>query len=370
MREPNDRLPLPVLASLILLLIGALYAADKFLAKLETREVDAQARHLFESGQKLLAVGKAEDAIHAFEAAHVLQRGNEVYILAMASAQLTDGRVEAARSALADLLAARQNDARANLLMARVSSAQGRFEEADSFYHRSIYGAWSRDAERNRLNARLELAEMLAGRGLREELLSETLFLRGSNLSGGNRALSLRIAELFVRAGSANRAVEVYRSMLTEHPIDAEAEAGLGEAELTLGDFRAAEAAFRRALSRTPGNARAAARAKLASDLVKLDPTPRRLRSEDKFRRSEEILRMTVEASACARNSVGVAERAEAAARLLNAKVRPPFSNEMSEDRLSAAEKLWTYRLQRCRTLPEANEPVAILMRKLMSRGQ
>ena len=129
------------------------------------------------AGHKLLAEGKPHLAVADFARAHATDRNNREYLLSLGSAQLTDGQLSAAGDTLREVLDDDSNDGRANLLMARLMAADGRFKEADSYYHRAIYGKWTSDSPAAAAKARLELARMLASHGSSQELLSELLLL-------------------------------------------------------------------------------------------------------------------------------------------------------------------------------------------------
>src|SRR5205085_550993 len=135
---------------------------------------------------------------------------------------------------------------------------------------------------------RMELIDFLAESGERKQLLSELLLLQDA--PSQDTATQKKVGRLFLLAGSPARAADTYRSLLRLDPDDAEAYFGLAEAELEEGDFQAAHASLRNALRRKPGDAEIQQRLQLASALSELDPTPRRLTSEDKYSRSTRIL--------------------------------------------------------------------------------
>jgi len=189
-----------------------LYAIDKSLASLEAREVNAQAAGFYLEGQKLLSGGHAAAAVDDFRRAHTLERTNRNFDFALASAELTAGRTEDAEATLTELLDRNTNDARVNLLMARVRVVEGRFDDAVAFYHRAIYGVWTDGSEADKTGARLELAEQLAKRGRREELLSELLLLDREGQK--DPKLAKKLAGLYLEAGSAQRAEAAYRELV------------------------------------------------------------------------------------------------------------------------------------------------------------
>src|SRR5436305_1503286 len=123
----RSTLPAPTLALIVLALVVGLYSVDKFLAAQEQSEVEQEARNHYADGRARLHAGKTQDAVVDFARAHALERSNREYQLALATAQLADHQLPAARDTLTDLLDEDSNDGRANLLMARVSAAENRF---------------------------------------------------------------------------------------------------------------------------------------------------------------------------------------------------------------------------------------------------
>jgi tetratricopeptide (TPR) repeat protein len=353
-------------AAVLALMVG-LYTVDKALANLEAREVNAEARNHYRDGQNLLSSGHAAAAIDFFRRAHTLDRTNRDFDVALASAQLTAGRATDAEQTLVDVLTRNSNDGRANFLMARVRMAQDRFDDAVAFYHRAIYGSWSDGGAADKTAARLELADQLAKRDRREELLSELLLLDAT--AARNPALAKRLAGLYLEAGSAARAETAYRDILHKNPADADAFKGLGEAELQRGEFRLAHAAFSGALKYRPDDAQAVARVQLADELAKLDPTSRRLGSAEKFARSSQILyRVEAETLDCLKGQPAPGQLHDllaASAKLRAEKSVAMPSNEAAETRLEMAEQIWKARLQTCSTQPSADDPLRILIAKM-----
>ena len=128
----------------------------------------------------------------------------------------------------------------------------------------------------------------------------------------------------------------------------------MGEAELTSGNYRAAEQAFQSAGARQ--------QADLATEMAGLDPTLRRLSSAEKLRRSILILEMARDAATrCQPPNQVLLETAD---RELSTKVRGASTNELAEERLSLAEELWQQRKANCESNP-SDAVLAKLMPKL-----
>jgi tetratricopeptide (TPR) repeat protein len=249
----------------------ALFAVDQFLARLQNRELGNEAQSLYAYGDRLLAEGRADDALVRLQRAHTLARDNRTYPLALARALVATGRLGEAESSLRDLLDRDSNYGETNLIMARLMVRESNSTEADAYYHRALYGRWP--AGSNQANVRMELIDFLARRGARQELLPELLLLQNET---GAAPADVKVAGLFLMAGSPNRAADAYRDLIRRNPDDVELYRGLGEAELAQGDFHRAQANFVEALRRKPGDPDIIQRLQFTTMLSSLDPTPRR----------------------------------------------------------------------------------------------
>ena len=259
----------------------------------------------------------------------------------LAEALLDSGKLSEAESTLSDLLERSPNDGQANLLEARLMLRHKNFREAEAYYHRAIFGIWPGDEEQHRIDVRLELAGVLAGRGDQQALLSELLDLGPQAME--NPAVEKKVANWYMDAGSPERAATVYKSLIKQEPGDKSAAAGLGEADLDLGNYRAAESAFSKAGEDD--------RAWVAGEVAGLDPTVRTLSSAEKFRRSHRVLQMTRDTlQQCGGDPKLVAQADD----LLKRKPHGQVTNELAEDRLSLAQDLWD-------ALPPACKPDEVL---------
>lgn len=336
--ETNDRVQYGLIA-VILGIGGALWSADLFLAKTENAEVRAEARRYFEHGVDLLNHGKPAEAIDPLRKAYSEQRSNRAFGVELAMALVASGKRDEAGDVLSELLARSPNDGESNLLQARLMLKDGDFADSQSYYHRAIYGAWPdlapEQAQTRKIQARMELAQMLANQGMKQELLSELLELEPE--TAADRNAEKRVAAWYLAAGSPNRAADVYQALIREDPGDRANAAGLGEAELAMGNYRAAENAFTGAGDLEQAN--------LADTMASLDPTIRTLSSAEKFRRSERILTLVRDTLIrCNGDSQEIVKADE----LLSKRVRGAVTNEVAEQRLALAEELWRGRPAGC----------------------
>ena len=341
-----------VLVVLIALVIAGLATFDKFLATAQDVEGQHLAQQSYLNGLRLRRAGKIKEAVEAFRNAYTLERRNTEYELELVDSFIAAGQIDRPEVLIHDVLEREPNDGRANLLGAHLMLAEGKPDQAESYYHRAIYGDWPADAAAHRVAVRMELVDFLVARGKREELLAELLALQEE--AGKDPAIEERLARLFLAAGSPSRAVDEYRAVIKQNPKNAAAYVGLGEAELQLGEYRLAHKAFLTASNDNPGDASIRRQVELSDTLAALDPTSRKLTSMEKYRRSLRILDL-------ARSDLDhcVASHPELAseeARQLLASANDTLTNEtpteatneIAENQLNLVEQTWQARIKIC----------------------
>jgi tetratricopeptide (TPR) repeat protein len=319
-----------VLLALFLLLIPAFAVTG-----LATRSYRATQQRLgdewFALGEERLKGSQPAAAVEAFRTALSLSR-DPAHRLRLAQALAAAGRRTEARAHLLTLRESGPGDGLINLELARLEAREGNVREATEYYHDAVAGAWNQATELRRREARLELTDMLLRAGAAAEAQAELVAL-ASDLPD-EAAAHVRVADLLLRAGNAERALETYRSALALEPRSAPALAGAGEAAFRLRYYVTARRYFASALGRSPGDERLVERNAVIDAVLTLDPFRRGLTSRERARRALRA-RDTVLASlqACAATE-GVAlypeepageplPRAAAALRALEPRVRP-----------------------------------------------
>jgi tetratricopeptide (TPR) repeat protein len=346
----------------VALVMAAFYGADQFLAGLERRETGAEARALAHAGESFLRQGRMDAAIDAFNRAHLIERDNRYYKLALADALIVNRQPAKATAVLQEVLDGDSNDGRANLLMARAMTLQSRFTAAESYYHRAIYGSWPAGAGNQSVPARVELVSWLTEHGDRQSLLAELIPLEQRAKS--DSAIAHQIPALYLQAGSVSQAEEAYRALIHQNPADAEAHAGLGQVELKRGNFHAAQQNFTDALAHKPGDAAWTRLEQLARSAHDLDPTSRRLTSAELFERSNRILDMARDAAQACQADPAQSALLVAQSALASKALRSP-TNEAAQARLDLAEKLWHSRPASCSGSGDQAEVLALLIHKI-----
>jgi tetratricopeptide (TPR) repeat protein len=350
--------------SLVAVAMAALFAADTFLAKTEAAESRIEAARLFALGQSLLDQGHNAEAVDRLKDALEIERGNREYQRILAQAQLAAGQAADAEATLTDVLLSDSTDGRANLAMGRVLVKEGRTREAISYYHRAVYGQWKDDAQKNRLKVRMELIDLLAQQNSKDELLAE--LLAAQDQMPGDVGERMRIGRLFLAAGSPGRAADVFRGVLKDQPVNTDAYAGLGDADFTRGDYRAAQGDFQSVLRLNPTDQGAAERLDLCNRVLALDPAVRGIGAAERFRRSRVLVQMTLDAAAClGLNSPQelIDEGHQAIKQRVGA-----ADYAATEANLDLAGKLWTARLSGCSPAPDPQDPVGLVLGKVSGR--
>jgi Flp pilus assembly protein TadD len=327
---------------LVFLAIAGLFAADMFLAKTDRAESQIEATRLFQQGQSLMNQGESLKAVDKISEAIAIERTNRDYLRTLARAQFAAGENSDAEATLTGLLNSNSTDGLANLLMARVMVKEGRAADAESYFHRAIYGYWKEDSEGNRRRARLELIDLLAQQNSKEELLAELLPLQAD--SPKDLGTRTKLGQLFLLAGTPSRAADVFRGILHEAPANTVAYEGMGQAEFAQGEYRAAERDFQAAVRITPSDPAGRHWLDLCNELLHLDPTLRGLGVSERWRRSLALLELVQDdVSSCLKpdSSPELREMIDKAAATLKAHGSAGHESEAAEGNLDLAEQLW-----------------------------
>ena len=333
---------------------------------MERAETRVEAARLFAQGRDLMQRGKKAEAIERIQDALAIDRGNRDYLRTLAQAQFEAGKTADAESTLTELLQTDSTDGLATLIMGRILVKEGQFPEAISYFRRAIYGHWNEDAAGNRLRVRFELIDLLAQRNSKEELLAELLPVQDQDPR--DLQTRTRLGRLFLLAGSPARAADVFHGILHEVPANADAYAGLGEAEFARGNYRAAQRDFQTALQLAPENQAARQRLDVCNELLMLDPTMRGLSPLERFQRSLKLLDLTLDQTrpCLGQNpSPQLQELLDDAGKALEARVSAAHQSEAFESNLDLAEQLWQARRQECTPPPATDTPLALVLAKL-----
>jgi tetratricopeptide (TPR) repeat protein len=373
-RRPTPiRIPPPPTASVaefvatfaaILGAIVVLLLVDSALARVDITGRRAYAVREFTTGEQLLAKGQTKEGIEHLRTAASLDAGNANYGTALAEATLAAGRAREAEQMLVPILELNATHGAANLAMARALAKEDRPEEAKSYYHRAIYGVWPPGSDRMRTTARFELIDFLARTNAKQELLAELLPIQDDSSNDVNARK--QIAERFIAAGSPDRAVTIFRNILQKNSRDASAYVGLADAAQALGNFTSARTNLLAAQRLDSTDAVIGARVKQIDSVITLDPTQRGLSLGEQYRRSRNLIEMTLTSvRKCLGNeSPQVAAALDSSAQSLIARPQTDGQGQSIEQTLALAQQLWGLRRTRC--APEAvPSPLSLVQDKI-----
>ncbi|MEO7143235.1 MAG: tetratricopeptide repeat protein [Bryobacteraceae bacterium] len=357
--------------ALVFIALSGLLTGTIFLTKWYRAEQGRRARAYFNQGERLTATENYGTAIEQYRNALSISRENRVYRRAIALALMKLGRRDEAAIYFHELLREDPDGALPNLMLARIEAGEGMTPLAVDDYHRAIFGYWPENAEANRRRARWELVELLEKGGSPKQVLAELLELADEERD--DPAARKRIGHLLLAYGSAAQSAELFRDVIRESSQrghrDAEAEAGLGEAELARGNYREAQNALRRAVWENPRDTAAEKRLATVNEILELDPTARMLSAAARYERSRTLVeRAVVDVTACAKEGSAPPPDLDAARKALANRVKRGAYADATESDIALAERLWAARAGLCGNQAASDEPLARVLAHLSEK--
>ena len=276
---------------LVFVTLILLFVMTWFLAKTYRSDRRSRAETYFHKGETLARNGQPRAALAEYRAALTYSDNDSRYELALSLALVAAGQLGEAEAHLGELHQADPNNALVNLLLARIAACEGRTADAVADYNRAIYGLWRQDPQKNRIQTRFELVDLLGRTGQTRQALGELLSLAAD--APDDPAIQNRIAKMLLHYGSPQHAAEVFRSVLESQPRNAEATVGLARVLFQGGNYAAAQSQYRRALRLNPNDAQAQRRVEEITEMMALDPTILTLRADQRYQRSRELIQRT-----------------------------------------------------------------------------
>jgi tetratricopeptide (TPR) repeat protein len=351
--------------------IAGLWVFDSFLERMDRAETLAEAQRSFAEGRTMAAAGRNAEAVDRFSGAVAIARDNRDYQLALANALLAVGKTNEAEATANQALQRDSTDGPANLTMARINLQEGDFEDAESYYHRAIYGRWPSDPAQHpaihRTEVRLELIDRLSRRDLtrpdaRQELLAELLAVEGDVT---DVATQKRLAHLYLAAGSPSHSAQLFQTIVRERHNDPDAYAGLGDADLAQRNYRRARTDFESALHYDRGDAAVRKRLDLTDEVLGLDPMILGLSAAERYGRSALLLKLADDAlTRCAGQSPSkeISDLLGKSATALQGHVRRDRESDAMEANIDLALDLWKARGKVCGAVTEPEQPLALVL--------
>jgi tetratricopeptide (TPR) repeat protein len=351
-------------AWLVFAALAGLFAGTTLLSAYYHAELRRRADDYFRKGVELERDGRVPQAVEEYRSALASTPRDDRYQLALAGALAGLGRHNEAAAYLSEIIEDEPNNAVANRMLGRIAVRQGRIADATTDYHRAIYGLWPDEPRKNRIDARFELIGVLTRAGEKQQSFAELLQLAAD--TPGDAAVKNRVGALLLDLGHPSNARDIYQEVLALEQKDAQATAGLAEAEFALRNYQAAEAEFRRAIRLEPQNARARERLEESERILAADPMLAGLSAAERYARSRELVRAILDSlDRCSPAGPSAAPGPAADARQFLRRARPRRGSDITSDALSLAATLWKARVAACGPAPAGQEWLSLVMREL-----
>jgi tetratricopeptide (TPR) repeat protein len=196
---------------------------------------DRLAHRWLARGEAALRSGNPAGAVEDLRSALAYAPGRKDIEIDLAEALAGAGRTQEATSYFTTLLEAEPGSGIINLQLARLAVRQANESEALEHYRASIYGNWEGDGTTRRREVRLELIDYLIDRRRFTQAQGELIIAAGN--APDDPVVKLQIAALMEKAGDANNASQIYKTILQHAPHNLLALEGAARAAFALGNF-------------------------------------------------------------------------------------------------------------------------------------
>ncbi|MEO8126926.1 MAG: chloride channel protein [Bryobacteraceae bacterium] len=293
----------------------------------------------YRTGEKLVALGQAEDAVSAFRVALAQAPKDIKSRAALGLALVQSGHFNEAASYLAEVVKVDPENGPAWLGLGQISVNRGDKKQALQFYGRAISKEWPEN-DFGRRNAQLDYAAILADAGRKNEAVSLLLSIIEQ---GNDPTLGKKAADAVKGIGSTEQIEEAYATLANRFPSDAGLWLALGNTRFAADKDVPALDAYRRAAKADFNSTEARSAVARVEEILRLDPTRRGISVRERARRWDEILQRVLTAVA----ACGPSQEMENAQALLKKKAA---SLEVSDQKMEAALDLWKGAPASCKT--------------------
>jgi tetratricopeptide (TPR) repeat protein len=250
------------------------------------------AERYYAEGNRAMDEKRPAQAVTAYESALVYSHNSLQYRLKLTDALVASGASSEAMAQLRDYREQRPEDAQVNLKLARLEAHGQHVDEALRYYQQSIDGVWPdhSDPVPQKIDARLEAAEYLVSLGRKDEA-EGVLVAVAAELPAASPEQP-RLAELLMRNGDSDRALNIYEMELSQKKNDPAALLGAAQASLAGGSYSTA----RRYLEEIKPESPEAAKLRGELDRVEaLDPFARSASGKVRTERTMAAFRIALE---------------------------------------------------------------------------
>ena len=314
----------------------------------------------YQAGIALISQGSTDEAIERFRTALSTTPNNKEYRLALGSALVQGEHFDEASLYLNGILKSDPDNGPANLEMARVIAKQGTLAQTSASYHKAIFGVWPKGRESERQGAVLELADYLFAHGAQAEAALELVGL--ARQSQTSLTTKERAASKLLNFHEPGEALGIFQEIVAASPHDANAWAGLGEAQFDLADYTSAEVSLQNGATWGSSDQNVAAHLKTTQEILSMDPSMRGVSVRERYRRSVNLLQHMLDLVEMCKpplaNAPDLSRLVARAAKQL--KLERPQNTETVGANVSMAQDLWEANQKWCGT--SADPALALLM--------
>ena len=349
--ETHHELKAPVakLAMVVTAIVGLLLLAVSLNYYYRTQR-SGRALKSFQAGNELVQAQRYQEAIEQYRNALSISHSNENR-LALGLALVKAQRLPEAEIYLREVLRDHPTSGPANVGLAEAFAAQRQFDAAVTCYHQAIYGAWPDHPAEHRVQTRIELVKTLATAG--REKMAQTELLAVLPELPADLEIRKRVARMLFDMGLYQESADLYGSIVQLDRNDADAYAGLGDAQVARWNYAAARDSFKRALAVRPSDESIQNRLNICDQVLAMDPTMPGLRSAERYRRSQDLLSAVLTAQdqcQAAHPEAGTTDslvpELDAARKQLGPHRRPASYADATDDTLSLVKQTWAARPQ------------------------
>lgn len=344
-----------------LLLVAIIFAG--FATSFYRKERLANGETHYQRGRALSAQGDPGGAAEEYREALLFSPDKTEYRVSLGTALIAAGRLNEAQAHLEQLLEDDPTNGTLNMMLAQVAALRHKTQQAIDYYQRAVYEYWPPEQTGERRRARWELVSLLGQVGRRNEAVGELMQLYAN--APPDPKIRTKVGFLLLGYGAASEASQVFHDLIHDAPQDPQAHRGLAEVYFALGDFLSARHEYQRATRLAPKDQQIADGLALTNSVIDINPGLPDINSEERFRRSVNLLRRVLSDLGVCRVGGNLQQRLDEAQDLLTVKHREHA--DLSLDLQNTSQQLWNDRTSFCPQTPVMDRAVEAALRTVQS---
>ena len=253
----------------------------------------------YREGEELLALGQIDAAVLDFRNALAHTPEDLKTRAALGLALVESGHFTEASAYLSEVAKRQPQNGPVLAGLAKIAQSTGDRTKAVRLFHQALTTEWPAGLDTGHKELQITYAQLLADTGNRSEAVS--LLLSLIEQSSSDAYFGKKAANAIRAIGSADQVDAAYAALAARFPADATIWLKLGDTRFTAGKDESALDAYRSALKAESHNQDAEHSVVRLEEILRLDPTPRRLSIRERARRWDLILqRILAVDGACA----------------------------------------------------------------------